>query len=100
MAPAGRVVAHDCLLMMAGVFCFVCVTSRSALHYACSKGHRDIAQLLVAQGAEVNKLDEHSYSPLHRAAAKGDVQIMALLVDRGAKLNQQNKIKETPVPSF
>ncbi len=69
------------------------------MHYACSKGHRDIAQLLVAQGAEVNKLDEHSYSPLHRAAAKGDVQIMALLVDRGAKLNQQNKIKETPVPS-
>ena len=35
------------------------------LHWACDRGHLEVAQFLVAMGAEVNLADSESQTPLH-----------------------------------
>jgi cytohesin len=41
------------------------------LHYAAYGGHKEIAELLIAEGADVNAKDEDGVTPLHEAALWG-----------------------------
>ncbi|VDP05333.1 unnamed protein product [Heligmosomoides polygyrus] len=47
------------------------VNRQTALHYATSKNHREIAHLLLEAGADVNASDKYGATPLHRAASQG-----------------------------
>ena len=38
------------------------------LHYAAWEGHKEIAELLIVEGADVNVKDKNSATPLHLAA--------------------------------
>jgi ankyrin repeat protein len=59
----------------------------TALHSAANKGHKDVASLLIAKGADVNAVDERDYTPLTIAAYVGEREIAELLVAKGALLN-------------
>ncbi|MEE6497014.1 hypothetical protein FKM82_002561 [Ascaphus truei] len=80
---------------------------RSALHWACSAGHTDVAEYLLRLGVPVDAKDDialmllengaspdatdnlHS-TPLHRAASKGNLQIIQILLKHRASTNIQD----------
>lgn len=56
----------------------------SALHYAVFAGQRDIAQLLMARGADVNARAPNDASVLMMAAREGQEELARVLLDAGA----------------
>ncbi len=57
------------------------------LHMAAEKGSRVLAELLLADGADVNAKDTSGYTPLHVAAGKGSRDVAELLLANGADVN-------------
>ena len=54
---------------------------------ACEYGHVDVALFLVANGAEVDAVNEHGCSPLLHAAMEGLAPVVKALVAAGANVN-------------
>lgn len=68
----------------------------TALQHACYKGNKDIAQILLDQGADVNSgKHEHGYTALHFAALSGNTDLCQLLLAAGAKLHATNSVGRT-----
>jgi len=53
------------------------------LHWAEQEGHKDMAELLLANKAEVNAKDKNGWTPLHYAAAYGRKDMAELLRQQG-----------------
>jgi pectate lyase len=51
----------------------------TALHYASEKGHQDVAELLIANGANVNIKNDDGQTPLDIAVRRGRKDIVKLL---------------------
>jgi ankyrin repeat protein len=67
------------------------------LHSA-SRGHKEIAELLIANGADVNaKTVGNGWTPLHYAADEGHKEIIELLIDNGADVNAKDYLGWTPL---
>ena len=60
---------------------------RTALHWACSGGHKEIVQWLVENGSEIDARDDSRWTPLIIAASAGHEAIVRLLIGRGANIN-------------
>ena len=60
------------------------------LHGAALSGHKEIAELLIAEGADVNADDGGGGTPLHRAAAAGHREIAELLIAKGVDVNAKS----------
>jgi len=45
------------------------------LHQACLEGSYEVVKLLVESGADVNSVDEDSWTPLHAAVSMGHCAI-------------------------
>jgi ankyrin repeat protein len=68
------------------------------LHHATAVGHKEIAELLISEGADVNaKDDEYGSTPLHNAAANGHKEIAELLITKGADVNAKEEDGGTPL---
>jgi hypothetical protein len=67
------------------------------LHYAAMEGHKDIAELLIANGADVNAKGGDEATPLHWAAYNGRKEIVELLIAEGADVNAKDEVGETPL---
>ena len=62
------------------------------LHLAAEYGHKEIAELLITNGADVNaKKAVEGETPLHEAAAYGNKEIAELLIVNGANVNVKDK---------
>ena len=58
------------------------------LHRAAWKGHKVIAELLIAKGANENaKTNKYRWTPLHYAAIGGEKEVVELLIAKGANVN-------------
>ncbi|XP_013395083.1 ankyrin repeat and SOCS box protein 13 isoform X1 [Lingula anatina] len=66
----------------------------SPLHEAMLAGRWEVALILIAAGAELEKMDCHFGTPLHVAASLGDVNSVKVLLNSGANVNA-TKINET-----
>ena len=66
----------------------------TALHYAANK---EIAELLIAKGAEVNTKSDSESTPLHFAALNGRKEIVELLLANGADVNAKDGEGKTPL---
>jgi len=67
------------------------------LHYA---GGKEIAEILIAEGADVNaKSDGSGVTPLHFAADRGHTEVVELLITAGADVNAKNTFSVTPLHS-
>ena len=75
-----------------GPFC------RAPLHLAARFGRDDLAELLIARGADVRAADEpEGHTALHLAAQYGQAAVAATLVARGAEVNARTRSGRTPL---
>lgn len=74
------------------------VNRQVSLHYACSKNHFKIAELLISNGALVNIRDKYGHTPLHRAASLGHEKIVHLLLYQlNIEIDVQDNEGNTPL---
>ena len=66
------------------------------LHTAARFGHKEVAELLIAKGADVNAAVD-GITPLHFAVARGHKEVAELLIAKGADVNAKNDGGETPL---
>jgi len=64
------------------------------LHNAALKGHKEVAELLIAKGADVSAKNNRGFTPLHKARTK---EIAAMLIANGASVNVKIKGGGTPL---
>src|SRR5271155_1820794 len=57
------------------------------LHWASAKGHKDVAQLLLASGADVNARNNNGWTPLHYAVSHDRKDVVELLLANKADVN-------------
>lgn len=69
----------------------------TALHFAASANHREIAKCLIEHGANINAQGSDGESPLGRAAVHGDLEMVTYLVENGANVNLVNDLGWTPL---
>lgn len=69
----------------------------SPLHIAVIKNQKDEAELLLANGADVNAKDNDGETPLHYAAFKGHLDLVKLLLSNNADVNAKDDDGETPL---
>lgn len=74
-----------------GAFC------DTPLHLAARFGREDLADLLIAAGANREAVNEHDERPLHSAAAYGRPAVVKLLLNRGADVNARGPAGKTPL---
>lgn len=55
----------------------------TALMYAAAAGHKEVAELLLAQGARLSDVDNHRRSPIHWAVLSRRVDLLRLLLSHG-----------------
>jgi len=70
------------------------------LHYACWKGHTELAAVLLDSGAEVNVHSNNGHwgtTPLHAAAHGNRGAIVELLLARGADADARDMNGKTPL---
>jgi cytohesin len=67
------------------------------LHFAADGGHKEIAELLITKGVDVNAKNEWGGTPLHYAAYWGSKEIAELLLAEGADVNAKGKDGWTPL---
>jgi hypothetical protein len=60
---------------------------RTPLHWACRGNHAEVAEHLVAVGADVNAADDSGVTPLHSVAFRGNVELCRLFIEKGADIN-------------
>jgi len=59
----------------------------TVLGHAAYGGHKEIAKLLIAKGADVNTKNKDSTTPLHQASLGGHKEVAELLIGKGADVN-------------
>nr|WCB87117.1 CPPV306 ankyrin repeat protein [Cooks petrelpox virus] len=70
----------------------------SPLHYAVSRGHKEIVISMLEHGADVNLYNDEVCSPLHRAIENNNIEMVKLLIDNGADTDCcNNTIHGTPL---
>jgi ankyrin repeat protein len=73
------------------------------LHYAAYNGYKDVAEFVLASGADVNARTVDGYwraaTPLHMAAEGGHRDLAALLLANRADVNAQDSVGWTPLHS-
>lgn len=70
-------------------------SGNTALMFAASGGHLEIARVLVETGADINLRDEYGETALMLASAKGHLEIASLLIENNADINLRDEYGKT-----
>ena len=69
----------------------------TALGHAAKNGHKEIAELLVENGADVSAKDEDGWTPLFYPAGGGKKEVVEILISNGADVNATDDSGKTPL---
>ena len=61
-------------------------SGNTALHLACSGGHRNVCQILLNFGADITEISADKMTPLHCAIQNGHSEVAKMLLNRGKTL--------------
>ncbi|MEG5059730.1 ankyrin repeat domain-containing protein [Microcoleus sp. A2-C5] len=64
------------------------IENLNLLHFA---GSKEVAELLIAQGADVKAQDTFGFTPLHFAAGYDRIEVAQTLIAKGADINAQSE---------
>jgi ankyrin repeat protein len=67
---------------------------KTALHDAALEGHKEIVELLIDNGANVNAKNTIGETPLHQAVSR---EVVELLIANKAKVNTLSRLGQTPL---
>ena len=67
------------------------------LHRAARNGHKELVQVLIANGAEVNAKDRWDCTPLHYAPFNGRKELVEVLIANGSDVNAKDSWGGTPL---
>ena len=67
------------------------------LYYVCRNSNREIAGMLLQNGADATLANNKSETPLHAVAQSGNKEIIALLLAAGADINSIDNEGCTPL---
>ena len=62
------------------------------MHLAALEVQKEIVELLIANGGDVNARDDFGLTPLHEAAGRGHKEIVKLLIQEQADVHAKNNI--------
>jgi ankyrin repeat protein len=65
------------------------------LHFAAQQGHKEVVELLIGKGADVNLKRRGGKTPLHLAAQNGHKDVTELLIAKGADVNAKDDYGST-----
>ena len=65
------------------------VRGETPLHSAAANDHKELAELLIAKGADVSAKGDGERTPLHEAATYGHKEVAELLIAAGADVNAE-----------
>ncbi|XP_039262547.2 ankyrin repeat domain-containing protein 17-like [Styela clava] len=78
--------------------CYTESNNDTPLTLACAGGHRELVQLLISRGANLEHRDKKGFSPLILAATAGHVGVVSTLLDANADIESQCiRTKDTPL---
>jgi len=60
-------------------------------------GNRELAELLIASGADVNQRDWHGMSPIFSVMDHTDSEMLSLLIEHGVNVNERRRSDWTPL---
>ena len=69
----------------------------TALMVAISGGHREVVELLLENGADIEKTTKDKITPLILAVVKGRIDIIKLLLANGVNINKAAANGDTPL---
>ncbi len=69
----------------------------TALSQAVQQGNRDLIQVLIDQGADVNGTGAHGETALMTAASQGNLELVQLLLDQGALVEAMSSDGDTAI---
>ncbi|WP_096607842.1 protein kinase domain-containing protein [Calothrix sp. NIES-2100] len=73
---------------------FTDIAGNNILNIAAEQGNKQIVELQIAQGANVNSRNNYGNTPLHLAE---DIDVVKLLIAKGADVNSNNNDGNTPL---
>jgi ankyrin len=71
--------------------------AKTPLLYAAREGHLEVAKLLLASGAELEKADADGVTPLLMATLNGRLPLARFLLEQGANVNAVDWYGQTPL---
>jgi serpin B len=69
----------------------------TALHDAAIEGHKEIVELLIGKGANIEAKNSYGETALYCAAEANHKEIVELLIDKGADVNARDTYGKTPL---
>jgi hypothetical protein len=67
------------------------------LHLASSRGHVEVARVLLKHGAVITAQDKYGKTPLHWASSRGHLELARVLLEHGAVATAQDRNGLTPL---
>ncbi len=69
----------------------------NALHSAVAKQNKELCELLIEKGVDVNAVQMQGVTALHSAAHRNNLPIVELLIEKGAELSPKMDNGDTPL---
>lgn len=71
------------------------VSKFTPLHFVAMEGHKEILDLLIEAGANLDSRIDSGWTPLFHAVANGHYDIVKCLVEKGANVNTKCKLGQS-----